>query len=48
VLFRSHDMSSPYYLVGELIGFPIVAYYFIRMYKNKALTSFIKHGRIEI
>lgn len=43
----TRDISSPYYLFGELIGFPITAYYFIRLFKEKKFINFIMRGRPE-
>lgn len=39
-------ISDPSYFLPELIGFFIIAYYFINLIQNKQLKSFIKHGKL--
>lgn len=43
-----NDISSPYYLTGEIIGLPITIYYFAKVCIERKLNDFIKFGKIEI
>ena len=39
-------ISDPSYYLSEIIGFLIIAYYFIRLVKNKQIKAFISHGKL--
>lgn len=39
-------ISDPNYWLPEVIGFVIIAYYFIRLIKNKQIQSFIRQGTL--
>lgn len=39
-------VTDPSYYLPELIGFMIIAYYFIRLVKNRQIKDFIKKGKL--
>lgn len=39
-------VTNPYTYIPEIIGFIILAYFFIRLIKNKKLKNFIRHGKL--
>lgn len=39
-------VSDPGYYMPEVIGFIIIAYYFIKLIKNKKLKVFLKYGKL--
>lgn len=39
-------VSDPSYYMPELIGFIIIAYYFIKLVKNKNIKTFLKKGKL--
>lgn len=41
-----HLLSNPVNMLPELIGFIIIAYYFIKLFKNKEVKSFISQGKL--
>lgn len=38
--------TDPSYYISELLGFIIIAYYFIRLVKNKQIKEFINKGKL--
>ena len=41
-----NHISSPYYLIGEIVGLIITTYYFVKIYINGRLIDFIKSGKM--
>lgn len=39
-------VADPSYYLPELIGFIIIAYYFIRVFRDKQIKAFIRQGRL--
>lgn len=39
-------LTDPSYYLSEIIGFFIIAYYFIRLIKNKQIKAFISQGKL--
>lgn len=38
--------TDPSYYLSELIGFMIIAYYFVRLIKNRQINTFLKNGKL--